>query len=495
VFLHDLTWPGTCLISTHKHNMGDSVRIHQTLALTFLMALATNAKAERARFLYSDLDALQARVDLIQQAKSEILVEYFAVTDDDVSTTGVALLCEASKRGVQVKILLDALSSSVKDTTIAATQRDCKDKNGNTNITFKLFNRPEDITSIHDILDRVHDKMLAVDGKILIIGGRNVDAKYFGLDKKRNFKDLDILITGNIVQDARKYYLGLWDKNDIVKKAYYDKFQREKFVYVCETVRGPDCDENVDKLYALLSKDVKSSSDRMKALIERLKSGKGNAKWNTGTNWFKDTKEIDGVKLLSNSTVKNMGSKNMNVSDELHSIVSKAKKKVLILSPYMIPTTRARDLFQGLVDRGVKITIITNSLKSTDNLFAQAGYKSAKDAMIEMGIELYEYNLVDTTHAKTAVIDDEIVLIGTYNLDPRSSKLNREVGLMIKDTKGSGLAKELTSIINKFKAQSLLVGKDRQPMNEDLQDAEVGHFKKGAVKIIEQAVPLIKNQL
>lgn len=465
------------------------------ITLTVLLTLANTVKAEKARFLHNDQEALQARVDLIQQAKSEILVEYYAVTNDDVATSGVALLCEASKRGVQVKILLDALSSSVKDTTIAATQRDCKDKNGNTNITFKLFNRPEDITSIHDILDRVHDKMIAVDGKILLIGGRNVDAKYFGLDKKRNFRDLDILISGNVVQDARKYYLGLWEKNDIVKKAYYDKFQREKFVYICETVRGPNCDENVDKIYALLSKDVKSASVRMTALLEKMKSGKGNTKWETGKDWLKDAKVIDGVKLLSNSTVKNMGSRNMNVSDELHSIVTQAKKKVLILSPYLIPTRRAKELFQGLVDRGVKVTIITNSLKSTDNLFAQAGYRTAKDTMIEMGIEIYEYNLVDTTHAKTAVIDDEIVLIGTYNLDPRSSKLNREVGLMIKDTKGSGLAKELTSIINKFKAQSLLVGRDRQHMNVELQDAEVGNFKKGAVKVIEQTVPLIKSQL
>lgn len=471
------------------------MRIHQTLALTMLMTLATQVKAERARFLYDDKEALQARVDLIQQAKSEILVEYFAVTDDDVSTTGVALLCEASKRGVQVRILLDALSSSVKDTTIAATQRDCKDKNGKTNITFKLFNRLEDVHTVYDIFNRVHDKMLIVDGTKIIIGGRNVDAKYFGLDAKRNFHDLDIMISGNVVQETRKYYMGLWEKNDIVKKAYYDKLQREKLVYICDVINGPDCDENVDKLYALMLRDVKSSSERMKALIERLRSGKGNAKWNTGKDWFKDAKTIDGVKLLSNSTEKNMGSKNMLVSDELYNIVSKAKKKVLILSPYLIPTKRAHTMFQELIDRGVKVTIITNSLKSTDNLFAQAGYKAAKDAMIAMGIELYEYNLVDTTHAKTAVIDDEIALIGTYNLDPRSSKLNREVGIMIKDTRGSGIAKDLTAIINKFKADSLLVGKDRQEMNKELQDAEVGNFKKGAVKVIEQAVPLIKHQL
>lgn len=466
----------------------------QAMTLLLLAGFSTTAFAEKARFLYDDKEALQARADLIQQAKKEILVEYFSVTDDDVSTGGIALLCDASRRGVKVRILLDALSSKVKDTTIAATQQDCKDKNQQTNIEFRLFN-PIDIQSIHDITKRVHDKMLVVDGKVMIMGGRNVDAKYFGLDKKRNFKDLDILIGGKIVQRARQYYIELWDKEDIVKKSWHDKFQREKFIAACEMVNGPDCERHVDEVYAVFKRDVKTSVQRLRGVTKTMREGRGYIKWNTGKDWLGDAKEVNGVRMLANATNMNVGSQNRMISDDLYSLFKQAKRKVLILSPYLIPTKRAKALFEELRNRGVSITIITNSLKSTDNLFAQAGYQTAKNTMIEMGIELYEYDLVHTTHAKTAVIDDEIALIGTYNLDPRSSKLNREIGLVIKDKMGSGIAGELTKIINKFKAQSLLVGKDGQKMNLQRQNSDVGVIKKGAVKTLEFSVPLIKHQL
>lgn len=466
------------------------------LGLALIAGFSTIAKAETARFLYFDKDALQTRVDLIQQAKSEILVEYFAVTDDDISTSGISLLCEAARRGVKVKVLLDALSSHVKDTTMAATKFNCKDKAGNINFEFRTFN-PIDIKSIHDILYRTHDKMLIADGKIMITGGRNVDNKYFGMNPKRNFKDLDILITGNVVTTARNYYLALWDKKDIVKQVDLDKFNPQKLEEKCHYAFDVYCKILMRKYYERNVKQYNAATARMDGLIQRMKKGQSSIVYNSGTNHFKNLKEVNGVKFLHTSPVKNVGSKNMDISNELYNLFSKAQRKVLILSPYLIPTKRAKAMFEELTRRGVHITIITNSLKSTDNLFAQAGFKNAKNYMIEMGIELYEYNLVDTTHAKTAVIDDEIALIGTYNMDPRSSQINREIGIVIKDTTGSGITQDLTNIIEKFKKESLLVGINGKKVNEDLVDAEVGIIKKGAVKVIEQAVhlPPVKKQL
>lgn len=467
-----------------------------SLAALALFGFSTLASADYARFLYEDKDAIQTRADMILAAKKEILVEYFAVTDDDISTGGIALLCDAAKRGVDVKILLDALSSSVKVGTMAATTLHCKDKDGNSRIEFRRFN-PFDISSIHDILSRDHSKLLAVDGKFMIVGGRNVDDKYFGLDPKRNFKDLDALVAGNVVADARRYFMEMWDKEDIVKPVKLDNFKIDKLLKDCEGHHPRDigtCRFQQKEIYRTAKIKMDAANVRMNGLMEKMKAGKGAVTIRRNADLMANMKNVGRIKFLSNATLTNVGKKNKVIADELYSLFRNANQKVLILSPYLIPTARAKDLFEDLIQRGVDTTIITNSLKSTDNLLAQAGFRAAKNSMIEMGIELYEYNLIHTAHAKTAVIDDKIVLIGTYNLDPRSSQINREIGIVMTD-EGSGIAKDLTDIINKFRDESLLIGKNGKKMNEHLQNKDVGRFKKGAVEVLKYGVPLFKSQL
>jgi phosphatidylserine/phosphatidylglycerophosphate/cardiolipin synthase-like enzyme len=392
-------------------------------------------------------------------------------------------------------VLLDALSSHVKDTTMAAAVYNCRDKTGNINFEYRVFN-PIDFT-IHDITQRTHEKMLAADGEIMIVGGRNVDEKYFGMNKKRNFKDLDILISGPVVQTARNYYLALWDKKASVKEVNLDKFNPEKLEKKCELAFDPYCKLIMRKYYERNKRAYDKATSRMENLVAQMKKGQTAIKYDSKNNLHENMHEFFGVRFLHTSPFKKVGSKNMDISNELYSLFSKAQKNVLILSPYLIPTKRAEKLFEDLTRRGVHVTIITNSLKSTDNLFAQAGFKAAKDKMVEMGIELYEYNLVDTAHAKAAVIDDEIALIGTYNMDPRSAQINREIGIVIQDKSGSIIIKELIDIIGNFKKESLLVGINGQKVNENIIEAEVSSFKKGGVKLIEQIIilPPVKNQL
>lgn len=460
------------------------------------IALSGQAKAEKARFLYTDLDALQARVDLIQQAKKEILINYYAVTNDDTSTAGIALLCEAAKRGVKVSILMDALSNSVKEATIASSERFCIDKDGNHNMEYKLFN-PLDLTDIDRIIARDHGKMLAVDGKYLISGGRNVDGKYFGLHPKRNFKDLDAMISGRVVREAVVYFKELWNKSDIVKKPVLRKFNLERLATGCEGSQDMYmCKKYLKEEIAFAKREMNFAVERMDALIQRLKDGKGTAKLDTGKDWFLDAHEVSGIRFLNNSTRTNdFKNSSVKMSDELYKLFSKAQRKILILSPYLIPNKRVEYMFADLIARGVEITIITNSLKSTDNLAAQAGYKAAKNHIIQLGIKLYEYNLVHTAHAKAAVIDDEIALVGTFNLDPRSSQLNREMGLVFADQRNLVMAKDLTAIINKFKSESLLVGLNGEEVNIERQNHGVSALKINAVSGLKHLVPLFKDQL
>jgi putative cardiolipin synthase len=111
----------------------------------------------------------------------------------------------------------------------------------------------------------------------------------------------------------------------------------------------------------------------------------------------------------------------------------------------------AKKLFGKILKRGVKVLISTNSLASTDNLQAFSGYKKQRHELLKMGLHIFEYKPrpkvqqqlleryadikskqpVFAIHAKTMVIDSQVLYIGTYNLDPRSENLNTEVGIIV----------------------------------------------------------------
>jgi putative cardiolipin synthase len=151
-------------------------------------------------------------------------------------------------------------------------------------------------------------------------------------------------------------------------------------------------------------------------------------------------------------------------TNQLIDAVKAAKKSVLIQSPYLILPEGGVELFAQLVKQGVKIRISTNSLASTDNIPAFAGYSSQRADLLEAGVEIYEFNpnpairdeliyprLVKYgpsfgLHAKSMVIDDETLFIGTFNLDPRSTNLNTEVGVLIDNRE---LARQLTASIER----------------------------------------------
>jgi putative cardiolipin synthase len=108
------------------------------------------------------------------------------------------------------------------------------------------------------------------------------------------------------------------------------------------------------------------------------------------------------------------------------------------------------DVVRSLRERGVAVRILTNSLASTDNLFAFSRYSEQRETLLRMGVRLHELmplpafhgEVVErlprmatptrlALHAKTMVIDRRIVFIGSFNMDPRSTHLNTELGVLI----------------------------------------------------------------
>ena len=144
--------------------------------------------------------------------------------------------------------------------------------------------------------------------------------------------------------------------------------------------------------------------------------------------------KIRGMKVLGNSNVLLV---NANPSEDrpknllVHlEIINSAQKRLWIANPYIVPP-------QGLIDalylsflKGVDIRILI-PLKS-DNQFVSLAMSVYIQKLVEAGIRVYRYSL-GMMHQKVILVDDELAVIGSSNLDYRSMHINFENTIITDD--------------------------------------------------------------
>lgn len=108
----------------------------------------------------------------------------------------------------------------------------------------------------------------------------------------------------------------------------------------------------------------------------------------------------------------------------------KAKKSLIIATPYFVPSKEMVKELKAALNRGVNVKILV-PFKSDAILLKQAAYPYLKD-MLHAGAEIYQYRN-GFFHGKVTIIDGEIVDIGTANFDNRSFYLNCESNCIIYD--------------------------------------------------------------
>jgi phosphatidylserine/phosphatidylglycerophosphate/cardiolipin synthase-like enzyme len=150
-------------------------------------------------------DALLARIHLIRAARESIVLQTFIWDDDEVGQLIFMELLKAARRGVKVRMVLDQFGCYVRPKVMAAMDT------AHENIEIKLYrpimkrggkSKAQDIgnivTDFRTLYMRMHNKLFAVDERIGIVGGRNVQDSYFDHGNKVNFKDLDLLVVGPV---------------------------------------------------------------------------------------------------------------------------------------------------------------------------------------------------------------------------------------------------------------------------------------------------------
>jgi len=131
----------------------------------------------------------------------------------------------------------------------------------------------------------------------------------------------------------------------------------------------------------------------------------------------------------------------VGISAELLGLMDATRTSMTLESPWLVPSRALRKALRHALDRGVKVRILTNSLAVTDSLMTYAGYQRFKKRLARQGVELWEFAGPGCLHAKTGVFDDDMVVIGSFNLDPRSEHFNSEVAVAFEDVQAAGEAR------------------------------------------------------
>jgi putative cardiolipin synthase len=390
--------------------------------------------------------ALLARAWLVDHARRSVEVQYFIWSTDNIGILASEALLRAAQRGVAVRVIVDDLLIDAPDETLLALA-------AHPNVDIRIYNPMHSVgvpwygrvwgavTDFRGSNQRMHDKVLIVDGELAITGGRNMADEYFDYDHEYNFRDRDALVIGAVVPSMR---------------ASFERFWTSELAVPIERLLGGDeraaaREARAEQIYAELAAyaaDARKFAPEVRAAIAAIPEDF--PRLALGVAWGR-------VEFVSDVPGKNSGTHGLKggglSSAALGALADSARSELLIQSPYLVVSEPAFELFRKLRARGVRIRISTNSLKSTDNLKAFSGYLAQREELLAAGIEVFEYRpdpaiqkeIMDryaalradapvfAVHAKTLVVDRSVVFVGTYNLDPRSENLNTEVGVVIHD--------------------------------------------------------------
>ncbi len=384
------------------------------------------------RLLGNGLDAFVARAVLAHLAERSIDVQYYLYHDDLVGRLLTWQLLQAADRGVRVRLLVDDMDLSGRDSSAVALD-------SHPNVEVRIFNpfsrktgrTSQYVTRMGSVTRRMHNKSFTVDSQATILGGRNIGNEYFEADPDLAFADLDVIGVGPVARDV---------------STAFDRYWNNELAYpVSVLIDKPSTPEETERIRQQLNEFVaaQAGSVYLKALrnsdlADKLRQNQVRYSWGNALVVY-DRPE----KMLHDT-----GEKEYQLAPQLRPYAEGVQKELIVFSPYFVPGEAGTAFLIDLVARGVRVRILTNSLASNDVSVVHAGYAGYRKPLLRGGVELYEMNKKLTReqreekkgaggsskaslHAKSFVYDRERVFIGSMNLDPRAVVHNTEIGVVL----------------------------------------------------------------
>ncbi|MDX1403595.1 MAG: phospholipase D family protein [Woeseiaceae bacterium] len=388
--------------------------------------------------VFNGIDSLALRLLLAERAERSIDAQYFLIHNDLVGVAFIDALLRAADRGVRVRLLVDDIQLGGHDAGLAAID-------AHENVELRIFNpfkhrklRALDVTRFSRVTRRMHNKSFTVDNQIALIGGRNIADEYFDANKGERFGDLDVLTIGSIVPKVSAMFDTFWNHPASVPVPAFAE-------------ASPDAAEALANLGGLIAErlqDVEASeyADAVKSSVLHYVQSDASA-----FTWAKYDLVFDSPDKSNPDAAADADS----IVVQMREAIGEVENELFVITPYFVLTKDAIAGFRQLRQRGVDMTVLTNSLASNNHSISHSGYAPARRELLEMGIKLYELRANTnipadesqgvqeakrTLHAKAFVVDRKRVFIGSFNWNQRSVNLDTELGVIMH---APGLAAEI----------------------------------------------------
>jgi putative cardiolipin synthase len=406
----------------------------------------------RLQILNSGIGSFAKRVQMIRRAKKTIEIEYFIYRTDLTSRLLTQELLKKAREGVKVRLLLDA-SFTVLQWDEYIVQAASLASKGNFEVRY--YNTAP-LLYISSNQFRSHRKLIVVDDKEAMTGGRNIGDEYFDLHHEYNFLDRDIYVKGPMAKTMKDSFDGHWN-HKITKKVKFPSKPQEHQFYSNVGGKSPSFNKfQFEKAVKKHDERIASANELM--TVSKEQSSKLNAIMKLGEE--KLTREassncqdltyiadLPGGRFTSR-IIPGYRERYRRVDYLLSTLIHSIPKngELLVDSPYLLMNDGAKDLFDEMLEKNIKVTALTNSLGSTDAFYVASNFYRKAPKWAEKGAHIYQYDSYRDpsdklltkdleasrwgVHSKTFVFDDNAFFIGTYNVDNRSSFYNNEMGLV-----------------------------------------------------------------
>lgn len=376
--------------------------------------------------LRDNLDAFIARAISAREAGRSLDLQYYIWHDD---LTGKLLdleILRAADRGVRVRMILDDMTAHGRESALAAL-------NAHPNIEIRLFNPTrarqnqllrgiEMLLRLVNTNRRMHNKAWIADNRVAIVGGRNIGNEYFDAASNMNFFDLDMLLCGPAVTETSAIFDNFWNSAAVIPLSALHT--------------------TPDNALEELRIEIQNHLDDLNAqpYVQRLEQTPSTEMFYSGElpiYWSQQ------VHVYSDPAEKGLGQAHQQwLINRLYNLWEGTQEDFKIISPYFVPGKQGVEGFSRLVEHGVNVSILTNSLAATDVVASHSGYAPYRMPLLESGIHLYELKPFSTQkiqlfgssgaslHTKAFLIDHRLGFVGSFNFDPRSANLNTEMGVI-----------------------------------------------------------------
>ena len=402
------------------------------IAQCYAKELKKSDKISGATLIEDGLSAFVIRAAFARMATKTIDLQTYIYSNDFSSKVLIGELKNAADRGVKVRILLDdyGTKSDIADVMLL---------NQHPNIEVKVFNPvanrarllyyPQFLLDFNRLNSRMHNKLFIVDNIAYITGGRNVGSNYFYPETASNFSDTDVLFIGDMTKYATASFDEYWNYHLAIPATVFPNSKSQRATRRLE--------KKFDEIERKSADAIREYNKIISLAQDEYKNKKFDFSWGYGKFLADPPSKVE---MSMDEKEKYRG----DIIRALQELWTQTKDSVYMSAAYFVPGQGGLEHMLNEEKSGVHMTIVTNSLASTNAPTVYAKWEKYRRQLLESGADVYEFMLsaenlrgqehdrerkqssFSVMHSKTIVFDDDISWIGSFNLDPRSAYYNTE---------------------------------------------------------------------